>query len=136
MFAVIKTGGKQYRVAKDDRLTVEKLVAEPGATVTLDEVLMVGGDQGTTLGAPRVEGASVTATVVEQTRGEKLIVFKKRRRKHSRTKNGHRQKLTVLQVTDIALGGKKPKKAAAKKKAEAGENAEAEATSGVEAKAE
>ena len=136
MFAVIKTGGKQYRVAKDDRLTVEKLVAEPGATVTLDEVLMVGGDQGTTLGAPRVEGASVTATVVEQTRGEKLIVFKKRRRKHSRTKNGHRQQLTVLQVTDIALGGKKPKKAAAKKKAEAGENAEAEATSGVEAKAE
>ena len=136
MFAVIKTGGKQYRVAKDDRLTVEKLVAEPGATVTLDEVLMVGGDQGTTLGAPRVEGASVTATVVEQTRGEKLIVFKKRRRKHSRTKNGHRQQLTVLQVTDIALGGKKPKKAAAKKKAEAGENVEADATSGAEAKAE
>lgn len=136
MFAVIKTGGKQYRVAKDDRLTVEKLVAEPGATVTLDEVLMVGGDQGTTLGAPRVEGASVTATVVEQTRGEKLIVFKKRRRKHSRTKNGHRQQLTVLQVTDIALGGKKPKKAAAKKKAEAGENVEADATSGAEAQAE
>lgn len=136
MFAVIKTGGKQYRVAKDDRLTVEKLVAEPGATVTLDEVLMVGGDQGTTLGAPRVEGASVTATVVEQTRGEKLIVFKKRRRKHSRTKNGHRQQLTVLQVTDIALDGKKPKKTAAKKKAEAGEDAEAAATSGAEAKAE
>lgn len=136
MFAVIKTGGKQYRVAKDDRLTVEKLVAEPGATVTLDEVLMVGGGQGTTLGAPRVEGASVTATVVEQTRGEKLIVFKKRRRKHSRTKNGHRQQLTVLQVTDIALGGKKPKKAAAKKKAEVGENVEADATSGAEAQAE
>ncbi|WP_421708149.1 50S ribosomal protein L21 [Algihabitans sp.] len=136
MFAVIKTGGKQYRVAKDDRLTVEKLVAEPGATVTLDEVLMVGGDQGTTLGAPRVEGASVTATVVEQTRGEKLIVFKKRRRKHSRTKNGHRQQLTVLQVTDIALDGKKPKKAAAKKKAETGENVEADATSGAEAQAE
>lgn len=141
MFAVIKTGGKQYRVAKDDRLTVEKLVAEPGETVTLDEVLMVGGDQGTTLGAPRVEGASVTATVVEQTRGEKLIVFKKRRRKHSRTKNGHRQQLTVLQVTDIALDGKKPKKAAAKKKADTGESAEApaeaSATSGEEeAKAE
>lgn len=136
MFAVIKTGGKQYRVAKDDRLTVEKLAAEPGETVTLDEVLMVGGDQGTTLGAPRVEGASVTATVVEQTRGEKLIVFKKRRRKHSRTKNGHRQHLTVLQVTDIALDGAKPKKAAAKKKAPASESAEAPAESSAEVAAD
>ncbi len=141
MFAVIKTGGKQYRVAKDDRLTVEKLSAEPGETVTLDEVLMVGGDQGTTLGAPRIEGASVTATVVEQTRGEKLIVFKKRRRKHSRTKNGHRQQLTVLQVTDIALDGKTPKKAAAKKKAESAEapveaSVETAGTAGEEAKAE
>ncbi len=131
MFAVIKTGGKQYRVAKDDRLTVEKLAAQPGETVTLDEVLMVGGDQGTTVGAPRVDGASVTATVVEQTRGGKLIVFKKRRRKNSRRKNGHRQHLTVLQVEGINVGGAKPKKAAAKKKAEAAP-AEAPAESAAE----
>jgi large subunit ribosomal protein L21 len=127
MFAVIKTGGKQYRVAKDQRLTVEKLSAEAGQTVTLDQVLMVGGDGGApTVGAPTVAGASVTAEVVEQTRGEKLVVFKKRRRKHSQTKNGHRQHLTVLKVTDITTGGSK-KKTAAKApapKAETGEAAE------------
>jgi large subunit ribosomal protein L21 len=104
MFAVIKTGGKQYRVAKDDRLTVEKLAAEAGETVTLDQVLMVGGDDGIKVGAPTVDGASVTAEVVEQTRGKKLIVFKKRRRKHYRRKNGHRQHQTVLKVTDIVAG--------------------------------
>ncbi|MBF0304819.1 MAG: 50S ribosomal protein L21 [Alphaproteobacteria bacterium] len=98
MFAVIKTGGKQYKVAKDDVILVEKLPAEAGATVTLDQVLMVGEK----IGAPLVDGASVTATVVEQTRGEKLIVFKKKRRQNYRRKTGHRQDLTVLRITDIA----------------------------------
>ncbi len=119
MFAVIKTGGKQYRVAKDARLTVEKLPAEAGETVTLDQVLMVGGDQGVTLGQPLVAGASVTAEVVEQTRGKKMLVFKKRRRQNSRRKNGHRQHYTVLKVTDIHTGGGKPKAAKAKAQPEA-----------------
>lgn len=113
MFAVIKTGGKQYRVAKDTRLTVEKLPADAGETVSLDQVLMVGGDQGVTLGQPLVAGASVTAEVVEQTRGKKMLVFKKRRRQNSRRKNGHRQHYTVLKVTDIHTGGGKPKAAKA-----------------------
>jgi large subunit ribosomal protein L21 len=98
MFAVIKTGGKQYKVAKDDVIVVEKLPGEAGSTVTLDEVLMVGDK----IGAPVVAGAAVTATVVEQTRGEKIIVFKKKRRQTYRRKNGHRQDLTVLRITDIA----------------------------------
>jgi large subunit ribosomal protein L21 len=126
MFAVIKTGGKQYRVAKDARLTVEKLPAEAGESVTLDQVLMVGGDgQGVTVGQPLVEGASVTAEVVEQTRGRKMLVFKKRRRHNSRRKNGHRQHYTVLKVTDILTGGAKPKKAkaASAKKADEAEAA-------------
>lgn len=98
MFAVIKTGGKQYKVAKNDVIVVEKLPGEAGSTITLDEVLMVG-DQ---IGAPVVAGAAVTATVVEQTRGDKVIVFKKKRRQTYRRKNGHRQDLTVLRITDIA----------------------------------
>ena len=101
-FAVIRTGGKQYRVTPNAVVTVEKLEAEPGATITFHDVLALGGEAGLTLGAPTVPGASVTATVVEQTRGEKLIVFKKRRRKSSRRKNGHRQDLTVLRIGDIA----------------------------------
>lgn len=98
MFAVIKTGGKQYKVAKNDVILVEKLPAEAGATVTLDEVLMVGDK----IGAPTVAGASVTATVVDQTKGDKVIVFKKKRRQNYRRKKGHRQQLTVLRITDIA----------------------------------
>ena len=98
MFAVIKTGGKQYKVAMDDVIVVEKLPGEAGSTITLDEVLMVGDK----IGAPRVDGAAVTATVVEQTRGDKIIVFKKKRRQTYRRKNGHRQDLTVLRITDIA----------------------------------
>lgn len=98
MFAVIKTGGKQYKVAKNDVITVEKLPAEAGATITLDEVLMVGDK----IGTPVVSGAAVTAEVVEQTRGDKIIVFKKKRRQTYRRKNGHRQDLTVLRITDIA----------------------------------
>lgn len=101
MYAVIRTGGKQYRVATNQVIEVEKLDAEAGATVELAEVLMVGEGDSTTIGSPLVEGASVTATVLEQGKGPKLIVFKKRRRKNFRRKTGHRQKLTVLRVTDI-----------------------------------
>jgi large subunit ribosomal protein L21 len=105
MYAVIRTGGKQYKVAKNDVISVEKLGGEPGSSVTLDEVLMVGDGEASTAGTPIVAGAAVTATVVEQTRGEKIIVFKKRRRHNYRRKNGHRQLLTVLRITDIVAGG-------------------------------
>ncbi|MCP5432340.1 MAG: 50S ribosomal protein L21 [Alphaproteobacteria bacterium] len=104
MFAVVKTGGKQYRVAKDDVLFVEKLEAEPGAKVELSEVLMIGGEGEAKIGAPLVAGATVSAEVVEQTRGRKVIVFKKRRRKNSRRRNGHRQPLTALKITEISAG--------------------------------
>ncbi len=117
MFAVIKTGGKQYKVAKDDIVVVEKLEGEAGASVALDSVLMLGDENNVTTGAPFVEGASVSAEVVEQTRGDKVIVFKKQRRQNYRRKNGHRQDLTVLKVTDILTDGKKAAKAAPKKKA-------------------
>jgi large subunit ribosomal protein L21 len=102
MFAVLKTGGKQYRVAPDDVIRVEKIVGDAGASVELGEVLMVGADDGaTTIGAPVVAGAVVAATIVEQTRGDKVIAFKKRRRQNSRRKRGHRQDLTVLRITGI-----------------------------------
>ena len=101
MFAVIRTGGKQYRVVPNDVLKVEKLEAEPGATYTFDEVLAVGSEAGTTIGAPLVEGATVTATVIAQDRLDKIIIFKKRRRQNSRRKNGHRQHVTVLRIADI-----------------------------------
>ena len=106
MFAVVKTGGKQYKVAKNDIFLVEKLVAEAGETVQFNEILMLGGDS-VTIGAPRVEGAAVQAEVLEQTKGEKVVSFKKRRRKHSsQRKRGHRQLLTRVRVTDIlATGG-------------------------------
>ncbi|MXV35472.1 MULTISPECIES: 50S ribosomal protein L21 [unclassified Saccharibacter] len=102
MFAVIRTGGKQYRVAKDAILKVEKLDAEAGSTVTFSDILMVGGDKGVEIGAPTVKGASVTAEVVAQDRNPKVIIFKKRRRQNSRRKNGHRQPVTVLRVTGIS----------------------------------
>ena len=101
-YAVIRTGGKQYRVTPDAVLTVEKLEAEPGATITFHDVLAISTDAGLTLGAPTVPGATVTATVVEQSRGDKVIIFKKRRRQNSRRKNGHRQHQTVLKIADIA----------------------------------
>lgn len=115
MFAVIKTGGKQYRVAKDDRITVERLAGEAGDSVTIDQVLMVGGEKAL-LGAPLVDGASVVAEVVQQTRGDKIVVFKKKRRQGYRRMAGHRQLLTVIKVTDILTDGAKAKPA---KKAEA-----------------
>ena len=101
-YAVIRTGGKQYRVTPNAVLVVEKLEAEAGQTVTFQDVLVLGGESGLTIGAPTVAGASVTATVIEQTRGDKVIVFKKRRRQNSRRKNGHRQHMTVLRIADIA----------------------------------
>ncbi|WP_043338951.1 MULTISPECIES: 50S ribosomal protein L21 [Belnapia] len=101
-FAVIRTGGKQYRVTPNAVLTVEKLEAEPGATVTFHDVLAIGGEAGLTLGAPTVPGASVTATVEKHARGEKVLILKKRRRQNSRRKRGHRQDLTVLRIADIA----------------------------------
>jgi large subunit ribosomal protein L21 len=123
MFAVLKTGGKQYRVAANDVLTVEKLPADAGATVEFQEVLMLGGDD-LRVGAPFVDGATVKAEVLEQLRGPKVISFKKRRRKHSsQRKRGHRQYLTRIRITDILAGGA----TAAAAKAEAPVAAEAEA---------
>ena len=101
MFAVIRTGGKQYKVAKDDIIRVEKLDVEAGANISLDEVLMVDSGKGLTVGRPLVAGATVKAEVLEQTRGDKIIVFKMKRRKNYRRTKGHRQDLTVLKITDI-----------------------------------
>lgn len=101
MFAVIRTGGKQYKVASGDVIRVEKIEAEDGATLTLDDVLMVADGGATTIGTPVVAGASVTVEVIAQDRGPKLIVFKKKRRQNYRRKNGHRQDITVLRVTGI-----------------------------------
>ena len=101
MYAVIKTGGKQYRVKKDDIIEVEKLDAAKDATVTLDHVLLVGEAGSAKIGTPTVAGASVTATVLNQKKDDKIIVFKKKRRQNYRRKNGHRQNLTVLKITAI-----------------------------------
>lgn len=111
MFAVIKTGGKQYRVAPEDKFTIERIPGEAGDLVTLNEVLMVGS----TIGAPFVSGASVSVEIVEQTRGKKVISFKKRRRQNSKRTRGHRQDLTMIRVAEILTDGKAPSgKAAAK----------------------
>lgn len=101
MYAVIKTGGKQYRVAKDDIIEVEKLDTPTGGSVTLDHVLLVGDAGSAKIGTPTVAGASVKATVLNQKKDDKIIVFKKKRRQNYRRKNGHRQNLTVLKITDI-----------------------------------
>jgi large subunit ribosomal protein L21 len=104
MFAVIKTGGKQYTVHVNDVLWVEKLDAEPGATISLDEVLMVSDGKTVSVGKPLVTGATVQATVVEQMRDRKVIIFKKKRRHNYRRKKGHRQHLTVLKIEKIIAG--------------------------------
>ena len=111
MFAVFKTGGKQYRVAAEDVLKVGKVKGEPGEIVEFGEVLVVGGDS-VSLGAPTVAGATVAAEVLDQARGPKVIAFKKRRRKNSRRKIGHRQEFTLLRITEILTDGKKPSKQA------------------------
>ena len=101
MYAVIKTGGKQYRVAKDDVVTIERVAGDAGTKIEFDQVLMVSSGSDVKLGAPVVSGAKVLAELVEQSRGPKLIAFKKRRRKNSRRKKGHRQDLSVVRITDI-----------------------------------
>ena len=107
MYAVIKTGGKQYRVTKDEVIVVEKLAAKPGEAVELDQVLMMDTGSGPTVGTPLVDGARVAATVLDQSRGDKVIVFKKKRRKNYRRTRGHRQDQTVLRVTEILAAGQK-----------------------------
>jgi len=119
MFAVIKTGGKQYKVAKDDVIKVERLAGDAGDAIQLDQVLAIAGDDGAlNVGTPMLEGAVVSATLLEQARADKIVVFKKKRRQNYRRKAGHRQDLTVLRITDISAKGAKkpaPKKAAAPK---------------------
>tara|TARA_B110000977_G_scaffold186204_1_gene251856 strand:- start:3372 stop:3821 length:450 start_codon:yes stop_codon:yes gene_type:complete len=115
MYAVVKTGGKQYRVAKDDTILVEKLEADEGAQITLDQVMMLGDSETVTVGRPTVANASVEAQVVSQTRGPKILVFRMKRRKNHRRLQGHRQDLTLLKITNISTSGKPAAKAAAKK---------------------
>lgn len=131
MFAVIKTGGKQYRVAADDKIKIEKVAGEPGDIIELGEVLVVGGDN-LTLGNPTVAGATVAAEVVAQGRNDKVIAFKKRRRKNSRRKRGHRQEFTLLRITEILTEGRQASKTAPPKpeRAQAPAPAAAEAEEG------
>jgi large subunit ribosomal protein L21 len=107
MFAVIKTGGKQYRVVPDDVLEIGKIVADVGTIVQLGEVLMLGGET-PIVGVPQVAGASVAAEVLDHKRGAKVIAFKKRRRKNSRRKRGYRDEITVIRITEILADGKTP----------------------------
>ena len=128
MFAVIRTGGKQYRVAPNDIIEIEKIAGEPGDIVELADVILLGGEGGAKTGTPTIAGASVAAEVIEQKRADKIIVFKKKRRQGYRRTAGHRQMLTSVRITEILTDGKKPSKAAAKpapKKAEAKPKTEA-----------
>ncbi len=129
MFAVIRTGGKQYRVTKDDMIVIETVAGEPGSMVRFEDVLMIGGDgKAPSVGTPFLEQAAVFAEVVQQTRGDKIIVFKKKRRKGYRRKHGHRQALTVLRITDISpTGTKAAAKAKAKPEARPGKDTKAKA---------
>jgi large subunit ribosomal protein L21 len=126
MFAVIKTGGKQYRVAAEDVIKVEKVKGDPGEIIQFGEVLVVGGDN-VTLGEPTIAGASVAAEVLEQGRGPKVIAFKKRRRKNSRRRRGHRQEFTLIRVTEILTDGATPSKTARPKREPKPASAEATA---------
>tara|TARA_B100001939_G_scaffold66831_1_gene55659 strand:+ start:67 stop:729 length:663 start_codon:yes stop_codon:yes gene_type:complete len=117
MYAVLKTGGKQYKVSENDVIIVERLSGESGAKINLDNVLMIGEGENTTVGTPIIEGALVAAEVLEHKRGDKITVFKKKRRKNYRRTMGHRQELTVLRITDILTAGEK-KPPAKKTKAE------------------
>ncbi|GGF69296.1 MAG: 50S ribosomal protein L21 [Terasakiella sp.] len=101
MFAIVKTGGKQYTVAENDVIVVEKLAGEAGSEITLEDVLLVGAEGKTTVGTPLVKGASVTAEVIEQGKGDKVIIFKKKRRQNYRRTKGHRQEQTVLRIKSI-----------------------------------
>jgi len=145
MFAVIKAGGKQYRVAAEDVIRIDRLEAEPGQVVEFGEVLLLGGDT-PEVGAPTVAGATVAGEVLQHTRGDKVIAFKKRRRKNSRRKRGSRHEFSVIRITEILTGGAKPSKEPPprpkrepKPKAEtaqaAGSDGEAEASAAPKAKA-
>ena len=116
MYALVKTGGKQYRVAKDDTILVERIAADEGAEVILNDIVMLADGDKVTIGTPKVEGAAVSATVMRQTRGPKIIIFRRKRRKNHRRTQGHRQDLTLLKINDIAEDAKKltPAKPAAK----------------------
>jgi len=114
MFAVIRTGGKQYRVAPNDIIEIEKIAGKPGDIIELSEVILLGGDSGPKTGSPTIQGALVAAEVIEQKRADKIVVFKKKRRKNYRRKKGHRQALTALRITEILIDGRKPSKAAPK----------------------
>ncbi|PIW28510.1 MAG: 50S ribosomal protein L21 [Rhodospirillales bacterium CG15_BIG_FIL_POST_REV_8_21_14_020_66_15] len=132
MYAVIKTGGKQYRVTAGDVITVEKLLGEPGETIEVGQVMMLGEEgKAPTLGAPVVEKAAVFAEVLEQQKGDKVLVFKKKRRQNYRRLKGHRQFETVLRIVDVSATGAKP---AAAKKAEKKAEAEPKADAKAEAK--
>ena len=128
MYALVKTGGKQYRVSKDDIILVERLSAEEGEQIILNDIVMLGDGDAVTIGTPRIEGAGVSATVMRQTRGPKIIIFRHKRRKNHRRTQGHRQDLTLLKINEIAEDAKSlkttkpaakeaPKRAAAPKKA-------------------
>ena len=108
MYAVIKTGGKQYRVAPADVIEIERLGGAKGDAVAFDQVLMVGGEAGVTVGAPLVNGATVAGEIVDQTRGDRILVFKKRRRQNSKRSRGHRQDHTRVRITEILTEGKAP----------------------------
>jgi len=140
MFAVIKTGGKQYRVAAEDKIRIDGIDREPGDIVEFGEVLMLGGDN-VQVGAPTIAGAMVAGEVLQHTRGEKVIAFKKRRRKNSRRKRGYRHDFTVIRITEILTEGQKPSKVAKPrpepkpKKAAPAEGQEAETKAAPKAKA-
>ena len=125
MYALVKTGGKQYRVSKDDTILVERIAAEEGAEVILNDIVMLGDGDKVTIGNPKVDGAAVSATVVRQTRGPKIIIFRRKRRKNHRRTQGHRQDLTLLKINDIAEDAKKlaPAKPIGKKAAPKVDNA-------------
>ena len=110
MFAVIKAGGKQYRVAAEDVIRIDRVEAEPGKVIEFGEVLLLGGGDAPQIGAPTVSGAMVAGEVLQHTRGEKVIAFKKRRRKNSRRKRGSRHEFSVIRITEILTGGAKPSK--------------------------
>jgi large subunit ribosomal protein L21 len=114
MYAVIKTGGKQYKVVAGERLKVEKIVGDVGATVVIDKVLMISDDANTTIGAPLIAGATVSATVLSHGRADKVMIFKFRRRKHYRKTQGHRQSFTEIQIGEILAAGASAEKAAPK----------------------
>jgi large subunit ribosomal protein L21 len=114
MFAVIKTGGKQYKVAADDEIVVMTLEGDAGAEITFDQVLSYSDGTSIQVGAPLVEGATVAGEIVRQTRGPKAISFKKRRRQNSKRKRGHRQDLTIVRITDILLAGQERRPRAAR----------------------